>query len=88
MLKVLPKVLDALRLGDALEVFTDGVPANKCPTEVVPLVFVIEVVPLGRFKSSDRRRVEVIWISGAATGTALDAAAADGVVVDGATGDD
>ena len=61
--KVLPKVLDALRLGDALEVFTDGVPANKCPTEVVLLVFVIEVVPLGRFKSSDRRRVEVIWIS-------------------------
>jgi hypothetical protein len=86
--QVLPEIQDALRLGDALQIFAGRVPTDERPAEDVLRAFVGEVVPFRRFESSDRRRVEVIRISGATAATAFGAAAADGVAVVGATGDD
>ncbi len=61
--EILSEVLKSLRLGDALEIFGSRSQVDKCPTELVLLVVVAEVVPLRRVKSPDRVRVEVIWIS-------------------------
>jgi len=62
--QVLPEIQDALRLGDALQIFAGRFLAVERPAENVLRVFVVEVVPLRRFESSDRIRVEVIRISG------------------------
>ena len=86
MTKVLPKVLmpcdSATRLRFSPMGSASTRPDRGC------IVFVIEVVPLGRFKSSDRRRAIGDLDSVRSDGNGVDAAAADCVAVDGATGDD